>query len=150
MAKATVNQCRKLQKAFDSAQRDSSWRILRAYDIPQQFVQTSEASAKKKITCCVGNGNVSFDVKTQVTLGCVLLALLFNWMMHRTTENQRRGIRWSLLYTFEDVDCTDDLALLHSHMQDMHIYTPTWAKYQPKKKTMNSCSSNTTCRHTLS
>ena len=32
--------------------------------------------------------------------------------MQRTTENQPRGIRWTLFNTLEDLDFADDLALL--------------------------------------
>ena len=52
-------------------------------------------------------------------------ALFFNividWVMRRTTENQARGIRWTLLSTLEDLDFADDLALVshtHQHMQE--------------------------------
>ena len=41
--------------------------------------------------------------------------------MRRTTENQARGIRWTLLSTLEDLDFADDLALVshtHQHMQE--------------------------------
>ena len=53
-------------------------------------------------------------------------ALLFNlavdWVMRRTTEDQTRGIRWTLLSTLEaGLDYTDDIALLshtHQHIQE--------------------------------
>ena len=52
-------------------------------------------------------------------------ALFFNividWVMRRTTENQARGIRWTLLSTLEDLDFADHLALVshtHQHMQE--------------------------------
>ena len=41
--------------------------------------------------------------------------------MRRTTEDQPRGIRWTLFDTLEDLDFADDLALLshtHQHMQE--------------------------------
>ena len=41
--------------------------------------------------------------------------------MRRTTEDQSRGIRWTLFWTLEDLDFADDLVLLshtHQHMQE--------------------------------
>ena len=51
----------------------------------------------------------------------VLFSLVMNWVMRRTTEDQQKGIRWTLFDTLEDLDFTDDLALLshtHQHMQE--------------------------------
>lgn len=47
-------------------------------------------------------------------------ALLFNltidWVMRRTKEDQARGTQWTWYSTLEDLDFTDDLALLsHTH-----------------------------------
>ena len=65
------------------------------------------------------------QVKTCVRKGCemsgVLFSLVMNWVMRRTTEDQQKGIRWTLFDTLEDLDFTDDLALLshtHQHMQE--------------------------------
>ena len=73
----------------------------------------------------VGNSKSSFEVKTGVRQGSSMSALFFNividWVMRRTTENQARGIRWTLLSTLEDLDFADDLALVshnHQHMQE--------------------------------
>ena len=112
------------QKAFDSIHRDSLWRILRAYGIPQDIVLLIK-SFYRNFTCKVGNSNIMFEVKTGVRQGCVMSALLFNlvidWIMRRTTEDEQRGIRWTLFSSLEDLDFADDLALLahtHRHIQD--------------------------------
>lgn len=62
-------------------------------------------------------------------------ALFFNividWVMRRTTENQPRGIRWTLLSTLEDLDFADDLALVshtHQHMQEKTSRLSTFAQ----------------------
>ena len=109
------------EKAFDSIHRESLWRILRAYGIPQEVVLVIK-SFYKNFKCRVGNSDTSFSVKTGVRQGCCMSALLFNltidWVMRQTTADQPRGIRWTLFSTLEDLDFADDLALLsHTHQQ---------------------------------
>ena len=54
-------------------------------------------------------------VKTGVRHGCVMSALLFNiiinWVMHCTTEDKTRGLRWTLFSALEDLGFAEDLAL---------------------------------------
>lgn len=112
------------EKAFDSIHREGLWNILRLYGIPQHIVdliKTFYANFK----CRVGSSSLVFQVKTGVRQGCVMSALLFNividWVMRRTTEDQTRGIRWTLFSALEDLDFADDLALVshtHQHMQE--------------------------------
>ena len=112
------------EKAFDSIHRDSLWRILRAYGIPQHIVLLIR-SFYDHFTCSVGNSDHRFQVKTGVRQGCVMSALLFNiaidWVMRQATEDQPRGIRWTLFSALEDLDFADDLALVahtHQHIQE--------------------------------
>ena len=54
-------------------------------------------------------------------MSAVLFNLVIDWLMHRSTEDQPRGIRWTLFDTLEDLDFSHDLALLshtHQHMQE--------------------------------
>ncbi|KAK7115562.1 hypothetical protein V1264_001403 [Littorina saxatilis] len=56
--------------------------------------------------------------------------------MRRTTEDQPRGIRWTLFTTLEDLDFADDLALLshsHQHMQDNTFAQQIGLKISHKK-----------------
>ena len=50
-------------------------------------------------------------------------ALLFNividWVLSRTTEDRRRGIRWTLSTVLEDLDYADDITLLSHSFNDM-------------------------------
>jgi len=112
------------QKAFDSIHRDSLWHILQAYGVPQKIVQLIQ-SFYETFTSSVENSDISFEVNTGIRQGCVMSALLFNLAIDRvmrcTTEDHPRGIRWTLFSTLEDLDFTEDSALLshtHSHMQE--------------------------------
>ena len=102
------------EKAFDSIHRDSLWQILRAHGIPQCIVNIIKCF-HSNFTCCVGQGDLSFEVKTGVRQGCVMSVqfnIAINWVFRRTVEDQRRGISWTPFSTLEDLDFADDLALL--------------------------------------
>ena len=112
------------EKAFDSIHQESLWRILRSYGIPEELVLVMK-SFYDNFTCRVGNSNYNFQVKTGVKQGCVMSALLFSiaidWVMRRTTKDQKRGLRWTVFSTLEDLDYADDIALLshtHQHIQE--------------------------------
>ena len=79
------------------------------------------------------SSNLNFQAKTGVRQGCVTSAVLFNlvidWVMRRTTEDQLRGIRWTLFDTLEDLDFADDLALLSHTRQHMHEKTRRLSKF---------------------
>ena len=93
------------EKAFDSIHRDSLWQILRAYGIPQRIIDIIKCFYSN-FTCCIGQGDLSFEVKTGVRQGCVM------------TE----GIRWTPFTILEDFDFADDLALLsHTRQQIQEI-----------------------------
>ncbi|KAI4885603.1 hypothetical protein NFI96_005381 [Prochilodus magdalenae] len=122
------------QKAFDSIHRESLWRILRAYGIPMEIVLLIK-SFYANFSCCVGNSDIYFEVGTGVRQGCVMSSLLFNlvidWVMRHTTEDEPRGIRWTLSTNLEDLDFADDLALLshtHRHMQEKTTHLNTFAQ----------------------
>ena len=122
------------EKAFDSIHRESLWRILLAYGIPQEIVLLIE-SFYNNFTCKVGSSDHRFQVKIGVMQGCVMSALLFNiaidWVMRRTIEDQSRGIRWTLFTAFEDLDFADDLALVshtHQHIQEKTSRLSTYAQ----------------------
>ena len=79
-----------------------------------------------------------FIVRSRVHQGCVLSPKLFmvaiDWIMHKTTGNKRRGIKWTLTSLLEDLDFADNVALaslLEINYTEKHQtshYLPTnWA-----------------------
>ena len=112
------------QKAFDSLNRDSLWKILRHYGLPTKNISLIK-SFYDNFQCSIGNNNLQFQVKTGVRQGCVMSATLFNlaidWVMSKTTQDANRGIRMTPFTILEDLDFADDLSLVahtHSHMQE--------------------------------
>ena len=68
------------EKAFDSLHRDSLWKILQHYGIPQKLVNVIR-SLYKNFECRVVHNNQltdPFKVETGVKQGCILLPLLFS------------------------------------------------------------------------
>ena len=59
-----------------------------------------------------------FQVLSGVKQGCVMSGFLFliviDWVIKRTVENSKNGIRWKLTRILDDLDFADDLALLSS------------------------------------
>ena len=112
------------EKAFDSLHRNSLWKILRSYGIPQHLINLIKAFYVN-FECTVGDSEKSFPVKTGVRQGCVMSSTLFiiaiDWVLCQTTSDIPRGIRWTTFSTLEDLDFADDLALLshtHQHIQE--------------------------------
>ena len=67
----------------------------------------------------------AFHITTGVRHGCLLSPLLFllvvDWSMRWATEHRRNGIQWTLFTQLDNLDFTDDIALLsqnHQQMQD--------------------------------
>ncbi|XP_052271877.1 uncharacterized protein LOC127872590 [Dreissena polymorpha] len=87
------------EKALESLHRDSLWKILRHYGIPQKLVNVIR-SLYENFECRVIHNNLltePFQVETGVKQGCILSPLLFSmaidWIMRRNTEGRRQGIQ---------------------------------------------------------
>lgn len=112
------------EKAFDSIDRNSLWKIMRHYGIPQKIVNLIE-KMYKDTTCRVlykGQLTDGFKINTGVRQGCLLSPFLFilamDWIMKKGTESKRNGIQWTPWEQLDDLDFADDIALLsHSHQQ---------------------------------
>ena len=115
------------EKAFDSVDRETLWKLLRHYGIPEKITRIIKESYRD-MTCRVVHGQQltdAFQVKTGVRQGCLLSPFLFllsiDWIMKESTTNKRNGIQWTLWTQLDDLDFADDLALLshtHGQMQD--------------------------------
>ncbi|XP_073695611.1 uncharacterized protein [Garra rufa] len=121
------------EKAFDSVDRGTLWKLLRHYGIPAKVVNLIKSSYEG-ITCRVihkGQLTNSFQVKTGVRQGCLLSPSLFliaiDWIMMTTTRERRTGIQWTLWSQLEDLDFADDLALLSHSQQQMQEKTSVLA-----------------------
>ena len=107
------------EKAFDSLHRESLWRILRHYGIPQKMIKILYTNVQCQVAC---NSHMSdcFSVKSGVKQGCILSPFLFtlaiDWLMTEITKEGNRGIRWTLTSI---LDYADDIGLLSSRHKDM-------------------------------
>ena len=125
------------RKAFDSLNREMIWRILLHYGIPKALVDIIKEIYRGNMNCVLDNGDTSdwFQVKTGVRQGCVMSGFIFiiviDWVMRKTTDGRRTGIRWDLTKLLEDLDYADDIALLsstHTQTQDKNNRLFEYAK----------------------
>ena len=115
------------EKAFDSLDRKSLWKLMRHYGIPEKFVTIIKNTYDGTSSRVLHEGSLSdkFEVKTGVRQGCLLSPFLFllavDWSMRESTEGRRNGIQWTLWNQLDDLDFADDIALLahkYTQMQD--------------------------------
>ena len=109
------------EKAFDSVDRETMWKLLRHYGVPKKTISLIQCTFQD-MSCKIahaGQLSESFEVKTGVLQGCLLSPFLFllviDWIMKTTTTVRNNGIQ------LDDLDFADDLALLshnNSQMQD--------------------------------
>ena len=114
------------EKAFDSLDRDTLWKFLQHYGIPEKCISLIRNSYEDMACRVVHAGQLtdSFKVKAGVRQGCLLSPFLFllarDWIMKTTTKNRRNWIQWTPWSQLEDLDFPYELALLshsHKHMQ---------------------------------
>jgi len=144
------------EKAFDSIDRKTLWKIMRHYGIPQKIVSLIE-EMYKNTTCRVlheGQLTESFEINTGVRQGCLLSPFLFilviDWLMKASTEGRRNGIQWTLWEQLDDLDFADDIALLSHNQQQLQSKTTILEKlsasvglhiHPGKSKVLRICSS---------
>ncbi|VDO49490.1 unnamed protein product [Schistosoma margrebowiei] len=70
---------------------------------------------------------LSFQVRTGVRQGCLLSPFLFllvvDWIMKTSTSERKHGIQWTAQNQLDDLDFTDDPALLSHTHEHMHTKT---------------------------
>ena len=112
------------EKAFDSIDRDTLWKLLRYYGIPNKLVSLIKNGYEGTGCRVIHSGQLTkhFEVKTGVRQGCLLSSFLFllviDWIKKICAKQRLNGIQWTLNMKLEDLDFADDLALLsHNHQQ---------------------------------
>ena len=120
------------EKACDSIDRPTLWKLMRHYGIPDKITNIIKNSYEG-MTCRVVHGGQAgqltdaFQVRTGVRQGCLMSPFLFllaiDWIRRISTEGRRNGIQWSLWGQLDDLDFADDLALLSHTQQQMQDKT---------------------------
>ena len=116
-------------KVFDSLDRDTLWKLLQHYGIPEKFISLIRNSYEDMACRVVHAGQLtdSFMMKTGVIQGCLLSTFLFllaiYWIMKKNKTNRRNRIQWTPWSQLEDLDFADDLALLSQRHQQMQEKT---------------------------
>ena len=112
------------EKAFDSVDRETLWKVLRHYGVPKKLVNMIRNSYEGMSCRVIHEGQLTknFEVRTAVRQGCLpspfLFILVIDWVMKTATKEKRNGIQWTMLTQIDDLDFADELALLcHSHRQ---------------------------------
>ena len=117
------------EKAFDSVDRETLWKLIRQYGIPEKFV-TLVCHTYEGMKCKVAHGRQlsdSFEMKIGVRQGCLLSPFLFllviDWIMRTTSKGKNNGIQWTLLTQLDDMDFADGLAHLFHNQRQMQDKT---------------------------
>ena len=127
------------EKAFDSVDRHTLWRLMKHYGIPEKIISIVQSIYQGMFCRVVHSGQISesFEVKTGVRQGCLLSPFLFplviDWIMKTVTSNRNNGIQWTLLTQLDDLDFADDLALL-SHNKNRCRTKQTSSKLCQKRQ----------------
>lgn len=113
------------EKAFDTLRWDSIWSRLQEIGVPDKIINIIRALYRNYSCKVTHNGLVSEDIAVHagVRQGCLLSPLLFlvvlDGILHKTTDNKRRGIEWGITNLLEDLDYADDICLLSHTRADM-------------------------------
>ena len=116
------------EKAFDSVHRESLWKILRLYGIPEKIIKMIRIMYDD-FQCSVlhdGKESLWFKIITGVKQGCLLSPILFvitiDYVMKKSTAD-RKGIEWVGDSQLDDLDYADDLALLAPDLENLQEKT---------------------------
>lgn len=121
------------EKAFDSISRDTLWKLMKLYGIPEKFINMVKAFYDGAKVAVINGERTSewFEVKSGVKQGCVMSGFLFllviDWIMSRTVEGGNAGIKWRMMRQLEDLDYADDIVLV----------SELWTHAQKKLDKMN-------------
>ena len=112
------------EKAFDSVDRETIWKLMSHYGIPSKFINITKRLYEDSCCQVIHKGKLTspFAVNTGVRQGCMLSPMIFliviDWIMKKTTAENNTGIQWTFTKKLEDLDFADDIALLSHRQQD--------------------------------
>ena len=112
------------EKAFDSVDRETIWKLMSHYGIPSKFINITKRLYEDPCCQVIHKGKLTspFAVNTGVRQGCMLSPMIFliviDWIMKKTTAENNTGIQWTFTKKLEDLDFADDIALLSHRQQD--------------------------------
>ncbi|VDP34047.1 unnamed protein product [Schistosoma mattheei] len=117
------------EKAFDSVDRTTLWKLFRHYGVPQKIVNIIRNSYAG-LNCEIVHGGQltkSFEVKTGVRQGCLLSFFLFllviDWITKTSTSEGNDWTQWTSRMQLDDLNFACDLALLSQLQQQMQEKT---------------------------
>ncbi|VDO72603.1 unnamed protein product [Schistosoma margrebowiei] len=106
------------EKAFNSVDRRTLWKLLRYYGVPEKIVNIIRNSYDG-LQCKVVHGGQltdAFQVRTGVRQDCLLSPFIFllevDWIMKTSTSEGKHGIQWTARNQLDDLDFADDPAFL--------------------------------------
>ena len=95
------------QKAFDSIDRETIWKLMQHYGFPPKFI-TIIQQLYKNATCQViheGKLTEPFFVQTGGRLlSPKIFLIVIDWVMRKATKDRRMGIHLTLTKQLEDLD----------------------------------------------
>ena len=90
------------EKAFNSAERETMWKLLRHYGVPEKIISLMRCTYQD-MSCRIaytGQLSKSFEMQIGVRQGCLLspffFLLVIDWIMKTTTTGRNNGIQWTL------------------------------------------------------
>ena len=125
-------------KAFDSLDRESMWKLLKHYGVPQKIINIILALYDGCQCSVIHRGKLSpaFPVSTGVKQGCLLSPIIFtlavDWIMKQSTRG-RNGIQWTPTTQLHDLDFADDIVLMSHAFTHMQEKTATVEKESAKQ-----------------
>ena len=113
-----------LKSAFDSADRESLWLLLRHHGIPDKLIELVKELYTDTCSCVLSDGVHSewFHVLSGVRQGCTVAPDLFlnpmDWILNQTVEQTPLGVSIGE-ESFTDLDYADDVTLLAEMLETL-------------------------------
>ena len=114
-------------KAFDNLNREVLWQLMRHYGIPEKFIAIIRNTYTGMQSKVIPEGQLTeaFDITTGVRQSYLLSSLVFvlavDWIMTKSTDGRRNGIKWTMFNQLDDLDFADDIApLSHKCRKNWH------------------------------